>query len=81
MIQVLFFGQLKDQVNTASVKVEEAATCVAELKKILSAMHPQWQQYLSKESILVAVNQTIGNDETMLSDGDEVAFFPPVTGG
>ncbi|MGY0591836.1 MAG: molybdopterin converting factor subunit 1 [Paraglaciecola chathamensis] len=81
MIQVLFFGQLKDQVKMPSVKVEEAVTSVGELKKTLGVMHPQWQQYLSKDSILVAVNQTIGNDQTVLNDGDEVAFFPPVTGG
>ncbi|MBU3019634.1 molybdopterin converting factor subunit 1 [Paraglaciecola agarilytica] len=81
MIQVLFFGQLKDQVKMPSVKVEESATSVGELKKVLGVMHPQWQQYLSKDSILVAVNQTIGNDQTVLNDGDEVAFFPPVTGG
>lgn len=81
MIQVLFFGQLKDQVNTPSVKVDEVATHVAELKKILGSMHPHWRPYLSNHSILVAVNQTIGDDETPLSDGDEVAFFPPVTGG
>jgi len=32
-------------------------------------------------SILVAVNQTVVNRSYTLSDGDEVAFFPPMTGG
>ena len=32
-------------------------------------------------NILCAVNHEIANDSTQLSDNDEVAFYPPVTGG
>jgi molybdopterin synthase sulfur carrier subunit len=33
------------------------------------------------DNILCAVNQEIANDEVVVSDSDEVAFYPPVTGG
>lgn len=81
MIKVLFFGQLKDQVQTGSIEVAEPVKDVANLKQALVLHHPQWSEYLSADSTLVAVNQTIGNESTSLVNGDEVAFFPPVTGG
>lgn len=81
MIKVLFFGQLKDQVQTGSTEVAESVEDVANLKQTLVLHHPHWGEYLSADATLVAVNQAIGNENTSLVDGDEVAFFPPVTGG
>ncbi|MCP5076994.1 MAG: molybdopterin synthase sulfur carrier subunit, partial [Psychromonas sp.] len=40
-----------------------------------------WDRLLSKATLMVAVNQTISNKTATLSSGDEVALFPPVTGG
>lgn len=31
--------------------------------------------------LLIAVNQEYSSEDVLLSDGDELAFFPPVTGG
>ena len=38
-------------------------------------------QYLAYGKALVAVNQELTSDDTVINDADEIAFFPPVTGG
>ena len=42
---------------------------------------PNWKALLSAESVLSAVNHTMVDSQQLLENGDEVAFFPPVTGG
>jgi molybdopterin synthase sulfur carrier subunit len=47
----------------------------------LKAQDEGWDKLLSQATLMVAVNQTISNKTATLASGDEVAFFPPVTGG
>ena len=54
---------------------------VAELKLQLASKGDQWQKVFTELKIIAAVNQVMSDDGTMLASGDEVAFFPPVTGG
>jgi molybdopterin synthase sulfur carrier subunit len=54
---------------------------VLKVKQYLINEHPHWQKTLQHESILSAVNHTVVRSEFVLKSGDEVAFFPPVTGG
>jgi len=82
MINVLFFAQLKELLNCASVQVEQNTPCsVSQIKQALIAKYPAWQVHLDQDNILCAVNQTMVDLEHEIKDGDEVAFFPPVTGG
>jgi molybdopterin synthase sulfur carrier subunit len=81
MIQVLFFAQLREVLQTEGLALPKSSSTVAELRIELQQKGPLWQEYLSNSRSLVAVNQTMQNDQAKLSDGDEVAFFPPVTGG
>jgi molybdopterin synthase sulfur carrier subunit len=82
MINVLFFAQLKELLNCASVQLEQDTLCnVNDVKQALIAQNPAWQVHLIQDNILCAVNQTMVNLEHTIKDGDEVAFFPPVTGG
>ena len=41
----------------------------------------KWSAVLGEENMIRAVNQAVTDANTDLSDGDEAAFFPPVTGG
>ena len=41
----------------------------------------QTRELIEKEKLLVAINQTLMPLESALKSGDEIAFFPPVTGG
>ena len=58
-----------------------AAISVAELKKQFAEKGGRWQLMFAEQEVLVAVNQVISDDDYLLKAGDEVAFFPPVTGG
>ena len=82
MIKVLFFAQVRDQLGTAELQVpssenDDVETLLANLK----ARGNEWQKVLSKTTLLVAVNQSMTKSNPSLKSGDEVAFFPPVTGG
>ncbi|MEE1673157.1 molybdopterin converting factor subunit 1 [Agarivorans aestuarii] len=81
IIKVLFFARLKEQLGENTMSVELPAGSDTDVLKLqLLAKGEQWQ-VLNDESILMALNQQHLSQTAMLSDGDEVAFFPPVTGG
>lgn len=80
-VVIKLFAGLREAIGVAQLEVElKEGKTLAELKQELIAQGEQWQP-LAAAQILVAVNQTMANLETELADGDEVAFFPPVTGG
>lgn len=82
MIKVLFFAQLRDQLGVSELNVNsDENPNVQVLLNNLKNKDAHWEQLLSKATLMVAVNQTISNKTATLSSGDEVAFFPPVTGG
>ncbi|QFU24971.1 molybdopterin synthase sulfur carrier subunit [Shewanella eurypsychrophilus] len=83
MINVLFFAQVRELLGESTVAVEaSASTSTAEgLRAQLAAKDEKWGKILASDKLLVAVNQTISGWDTPIQDGDEVAFFPPVTGG
>ncbi len=82
MIKILFFAQLREMLELESLDVDlPEAINVAQLKKQLADKGGRWQLMFAEQEVLVAVNQVIRDDEYVLKAGDEVAFFPPVTGG
>jgi len=81
MIQVKFFASLREQLATSQLELAAEYPTVEALRQALAARDSHWQRALAAESVLVAVNQSVQSWSTPLADGDEVAFFPPVTGG
>jgi molybdopterin synthase sulfur carrier subunit len=86
MLKVLFFGQLKEVVNIDYLELEleqdgEQLNTVSMLRAALQQKGDLWHEYLAYGKALVAVNQEMTSDNTKLNDNDEIAFFPPVTGG
>jgi len=84
MIKVLYFARLREQLGTTGEELPAAAelATVGDLTTILRGRGGIWSELLAEdETILVAVNQEMARPETLIKDGDEVAFFPPVTGG
>ena len=82
MIKVVFFAALREQLNCneLSVSSDNLAT-VGDLKAELANKDDKWQQIFANNALLSAVNHDMVNSEQVIKSGDEVAFFPPVTGG
>ncbi len=79
-VTVLYFATLRDHTGLREerLSLREGST-TADLKSLLRARHNELEQAL--ESAIVAVNREFAFPEDELHDGDEVAFFPPVSGG
>ena len=82
MIKIVFFAALKEQLDCAelSLSADDVKT-VNEVKQRLSDRNSQWRQTFSNASLLSAVNHDKVAGDHLVKSGDEVAFFPPVTGG
>ncbi|MBL8523242.1 MAG: molybdopterin converting factor subunit 1 [Betaproteobacteria bacterium] len=83
MLKVLFFASLRERlgVGEESIPVPAMAT-VAGLLNILRQRGEDWADALAEgKRWRVAVNQDMAQADTALKAGDEVAIFPPVTGG
>ncbi len=82
MIKVVFFAALREQLDCHELTiVNENLTTVAELKAELASKNEQWQKVFTTGSLLSAVNHDMVDGAQTITSGDEVAFFPPVTGG
>lgn len=81
MIKVLFFAQTRELVDTDELELEARFETVEALRADLANREGKWDLALEPGKLLAAVNQSIVPLEHPLNDGDEVAFFPPVTGG
>ena len=81
MIKVLFFAQVRELVNTDSLTLDLPVDNVEALRAHLAAQSDRWALALEDGKLLAAVNQTLVSFDHRLKVGDEVAFFPPVTGG
>ena len=81
MITVLFFAQVRELVAYDALSLPCDYATAEQLRSALSERGDKWALALEAGKLLVAVNQTLVPLDTPLHDGDEVAFFPPVTGG
>jgi molybdopterin synthase sulfur carrier subunit len=83
-VKVLFFASLREQLGRAAEELELPAgvSTVAGLRAHLVARGGAWGTALADARRLrAAVNQDMAAPDAALRAGDEVAFFPPVTGG
>src|SRR5215203_7063126 len=79
-IRVLFFGAARDAVNANTLEISLAAPAtVSSAFRKLSETFSQLGRF--GRSLLFAVNQEYATPDTLLKENDELAVFPPVSGG
>ena len=84
MADILYFASLAETLGIKSEQIELSADCktAADLVKILIARgEPFADAFGGSTRILVAINQEMSEPTTNIANADEIAFFPPVTGG
>lgn len=81
MNKVIFFAQIRELIGTECIMLEANQLSVSCLIEQLSKRGDQWLLALKESSVLCAVNQTLVDFNYIVQSGDEIAFFPPVTGG
>ncbi len=84
MIKILYFARIKEALGVGQESIDFSSDIpnVAALTAWLRQRGANWQTELAPgKALRVAVNQAmVGMDES-IKDGDEIAYFPPVTGG
>ena len=83
MITIRYFARLREALGTTeeSVSLPADVTTVGAVRDWLSGRGSPWKETLSAPAVLIAVNHETAEPGAQVRDGDEIAFFPPVTGG
>lgn len=80
MLDVLFFARIREQLGESKLRCAYVEN-IDELIDALIIRGDKWAATLRAPNVIVAVNQVVAERSQLLRDGDEIAFFPPVTGG
>ena len=82
MIKVVFFASLREALGSDGLELSaESIGCVQDVVAHLCQLEDAWRESLTAENVLIAVNQEMVKLNHPVRDSDEIAFFPPVTGG
>lgn len=84
MIRVLYFASLRERLGTGAEELEPPVGVkdVGGLAEYLGRRGGRWSEVFDgDQTVMMALNQEAAKGDAQINDGDEVAFFPPVTGG
>jgi molybdopterin synthase sulfur carrier subunit len=82
MVTVKFFASIRESIGHGQEVVETQAATLADLRDELAARGGAYAESLARgKAVRMALNQVMAPEASVLPDGSEVAFFPPVTGG
>ncbi len=84
MINIKYFARLSENLESKGEEIEfgeQSKSVDAVIQLLIDRGEPWITEFSAETKVLVAVNYEICQTNTQLKEGDEVAFFPPVTGG
>ncbi|MHC2147300.1 molybdopterin converting factor subunit 1 [Pseudomonas sp. 210_17 TE3656] len=79
-IKVMYFARYREALGVDSEKLEGAFATLNDVRKALVAKGGK-HEVLGEQNLMCARNEELCKLDEPVEDGDEVAFFPPVTGG
>lgn len=82
-LRVLYFASLREALGSASEEIElpSGVATTGALRDHIAARGEPWDALARAKNLRCAVNQAMVGFDAAVKAGDEVAFFPPVTGG
>jgi sulfur-carrier protein len=81
-VTVKYFASIRESIGLAHQVLDTSAATLGALRDELIGLGGAHAQSLARgRSVRLALNQVMSDESAALSDGAEVAFFPPVTGG
>ena len=74
-------GESEFDLSVTAPTASEARVDVAAVKAVLSRRGVDWQEALNQPNMVHALNHKVVFTDALIEEGDELAFFPPMTGG
>ncbi len=81
MIKVRFFAVIKERLGKEDISLDLSKGSVAEIIRAIGEEFPNIESVLKSFNAMIAVNHEMADMDTIVNDGDEVAFIPPFSGG
>ena len=82
MITLKYFASLKSIAEKEEDRLDiENPITIDQLSDIISETAPKMGEMIREKKVLISVNQEMASIDTIIHDGDEVAFLPPFSGG
>ena len=82
-INVMYFASIREALGTGRENLQTSASTVGELREVIIRLKGDAAAaaLAPNKAVRMALNQLMCKSDAVIKDGDEVAFFPPVTGG
>lgn len=81
-ITIRFFARLREELDTEQLTIDaRPGLTAADVLSELASRGGRWAQLEGDQPVMIAINQTMAKPASAVGPGDELAFFPPVTGG
>ncbi|MBT4258690.1 MAG: MoaD/ThiS family protein [Nitrospina sp.] len=82
MITIKYFASLKSIAEKEEDNLDiEKPISIDQLSDIISKTAPKMGAVIREKKVMISVNQEMASADTIIRDGDEVAFLPPFSGG
>ena len=82
MITIKFFASLKTIAEMEEKFIEVSnPISMDQLSEIILKTSPKMEEFIREKKVMISVNEEMADSDTIIHDGDEVAFLPPFSGG